>query len=401
MSNLRMSGILTKLLLTIAIFTFVAVSFSQSKATGDPIYFGIAAPYTGSGAEFGDMIWKGAELAAKEINAKGGINGRPLKLEKGDDQGKNDQAVIVANQFVKNDKIVLVVGHFNSTCSLASKPIYNQNKVVQFSPGSTNVKVCEGGPYTFRNLYRDDYQGEFLAEFAKTDLGAKKVAVFYDNDDYGIGLKNAFIKKCDEIGLEVVGEEAYVREQTFDYSTSLNKFEARSPDVIFISGLYNEAAAIIRLARGKGIKIPFMGGDGLDSPGLLEIAGQSAEGTYVTSPFVFTEDNKKGEVMADAFNAEFGMDPDTWAALTYDAVMMAAEVVKEAGVDREKVRVLMADITTKEKGYDGVTGVTYFDENGDCLKPAYVKIVKDGEFVPYVKKVAPAAPEGESAGDKK
>ncbi|GAB4324377.1 MAG: ABC transporter substrate-binding protein [Candidatus Sumerlaeia bacterium] len=357
---------------------------APKAASGDPILFGVAAPFTGSGAEFGDMIWKGAVLAQKQINAAGGINGRPLELDKGDDQGKNDQAVIVANKYVSNPRIVLVIGHFNSTCSLAAKPIYNQHKIVQFSPGSTNVAVCEGGPYTFRNLYRDDYQGEFLAEFAKSEFGAKKAAVFYDNDDYGIGLKNAFVRKAAQIGLELVGEEAYVREQTFDYSTGLDKFAARQPDVIFISGLYNEAAAIVKLARSKGIKAQFLGGDGVDSPGFLKIAGQAAEGTIVTSPFVFTEDNEKAQQMADAFEREFGQAPDTWAALTYDAVMMAAEAVRAVGPDREKVREWMASITTPEKGFKGVTGNTYFDANGDCLKPAYVKIVKDGEFVPYV-----------------
>lgn len=371
---------------SIAAIAQPAAPAAAKPASGEPILFGVAAPYTGSGAEFGDMIWKGTVLAQKQINAKGGINGRPLELEKGDDQGKNDQAVIVANNFVKNNKMVLVVGHFNSTCSLAAKPIYNQSKIVQFSPGSTNVAVCEGGPYTFRNLYRDDYQGEFLADFAKNDLGAKKAAVFYDNDDYGIGLKNAFLRKAKEIGLEVVGEEAYVREQTFDYSTGLDKFAARQPDVIFVSGLYNEAAAIVKLARGKGIKVPFMGGDGVDSPGFLKIAGGAAEGTFVVSPFVFTDDNEKAQDMADAFEAEFGQMPDTWAALSYDAVMMAADIVKAAGTDREKIREHFATITTPEKGHKGVTGNTYFDKNGDCLKPAYVKVVRDGEYVPYVSK---------------
>jgi branched-chain amino acid transport system substrate-binding protein len=360
-------------------FGFCGIAWGAPQ--GEPIHIGVAGPFTGSGAHYGEMIWGAVSLAEKEINAAGGLQGRPVKMFKGDDQGRNDQAVVVANTFSIDPKVVLVIGHFNSTCSLAGKPIYNERKIVQFSPGSTNVAVCKGGPYTFRNLYRDDYQGIFLARLAK-ELGAKRVAVFYDNDDYGIGLKKAFVAEAAEQGLEIIGEEAYVREQTFDYSVGLDKFAARKPDVIFVSGLYSEAATIIKQARSKGISAAFLGGDGVDSPGFIEIAGEAAEGMIVTSPFVFTEENEKAVRFREAYHEHNGYDPDTWAALSYDAVMMAAEAIRAVGPDREAIREWFAGRNSEEKGYLGVTGNTYFDEEGDCLKPAWVKVVRDGEFVP-------------------
>jgi branched-chain amino acid transport system substrate-binding protein len=357
---------------------------------GDTIRLGVAGPFTGSGSVYGEMIWFAAQVALVEINKEqGGIewNGKRHLLEfaKGDDQSKNDQAQIVANKFAADPQICLVVGHFNSSCSLAGKPIYMAAGLVEFSPASTNVEVCQGSPYTFRNLYRDDYQGEFLAQFALETLGAKRVGVFYDNDDYGIGLKNAFVKRAGQIGLEIYGEEAYTRDLTLDFSSGVDKFGSANLDAIFIAGLYEAAAIIVKSARERGIMVPVLAGDGVDSPGLIQGAGDAAEGVIVTSPFVFTDDNPAATAFALKFNDINGKMPDTWAALTYDAIMMAVDGVRAVGPDREKLRDWLAGHDSMEKGWKGITGVTYFDENGDCLKPAYAKIVKDGDFVPYSK----------------
>ncbi|NUN48042.1 MAG: ABC transporter substrate-binding protein [Candidatus Brocadiae bacterium] len=344
--------------------------------------FGVAGPMTGDLKEFGDMIRKGSELAAAEINAAGGINGKKLELEFGDDQAKPDQAKIVAEKLANDPQILMVVGHFNSSCTLAGQTTYDRVGVVEFSPGSTNPTVCEKSKWTFRNLYRDDYQGKLLARVAREILGAKSVCVFYDNDDYGTGLKDAFVGEARAQGLEILGVEAYGR-GTPDYSATLDVFNSKKPDVIMISGVYNEAATIIRQARSKGIKAQFLGGDGLKSPGLIDNAGDASEGLVLTSPFSIYAKGAKAETFRKAFFEKFGKDPDTWAALTYDAVMQGAAVVRVAGQDRSKIRDAMAAMDTKEKGYDGVTGITFFDRNRDCAKPAFVEIVKDGEFIPH------------------
>ena len=173
----------------------------------------VAGPFTGSAAAFGEMIERGANLKADEINAAGGINGMTLKLVFEDDAGKDGEASLVAERIATNREILAVVGHFNSSCSLAGKPTYKRAGIVALSPGSTNVNVCKGSDWTFRNLYRDDFQGQFIAKYIKSVLPElKNVAVLFDNDDYGRGLADAFTAEAKAVGLNLVASEAYDRD---------------------------------------------------------------------------------------------------------------------------------------------------------------------------------------------
>ena len=350
----------------------------------------VAGPFTGSAAAFGEMIERGANLKADEINAAGGINGMTLKLVFEDDAGKDGEASLVAERIATNREILAVVGHFNSSCSLAGKPTYKRAGIVALSPGSTNVNVCKGSDWTFRNLYRDDFQGQFIAKYIKSVLPElKNVAVLFDNDDYGRGLADAFTAEAKAVGLNLVASEAYDRDNT-DFKAQLTSIKAKNPDGIFISGLYGQAALIAKQAREAGITTAqFFGADGVDSPDFLKIAGPAAEGTYLTTPFLFGVENEAAQVVAENFEAAYGVAPDTWAALSYDAVGMIAEAIEATysakatlKQNRKAIRDYLASLDTPEEGYKGITGLTYFDEHGDTLnKPAYVKIVKDGKFM--------------------
>ena len=370
------------LVLYVATFVMI-VSFALTGCEAkNEIKIAVAGPFTGSIAAFGEMIKRGAELKAKEINAAGGVNGKTLTLIFEDDAGKDKEASLVAERIASNRQILAVVGHFNSNCSLAGKPIYKRAGIVELSPGSTNVRVAAGSEWTFRNIYRDDFQAAFAAKYIKYILAdIQKVAIFFDNDDYGRGLKESFTAAAKELGLEIVGMEAYDRDNT-DFKAQLTSIKAKQPHLIFLSGLYSQAGLIASQAREAGITAQLFGADGVDSPDFLEIAGDAAEGTYVTTPFVFRLDDPKAQKMATAFEEMHGVAPDTWAALTYDAVGMIVEAIEKGGENRKAIRDHLASIDSPEKGYTGITGLTYFDENGDCTKPAFVKIVKNGEFVP-------------------
>ena len=350
----------------------------------------VAAPITGSAAAFGDMIKKGALLKQKEINDAGGINGMKLTLLFRDDAGKGSEASLVAERIANDNTILAVVGHFNSSCSLAGQTIYDRVGIVELSPGSTAVNVCEGSKWTFRNLYRDDYQGKFITQYIDnvlTDL--ETVAVFFDNDDYGRGLRNAFVDEIKNTELTLVASESYERDTT-NFKAQLTSIKAKKPDAIFISGLYTEAGLIVKQAREVGITSQFFGADGIDNTDFITTAGtKAAEGTYITTPFLFGTDDEKAQEMASNFENVHDVPPDTWAALTYDAVGMIADALEktyksEASIEekRSAIREHLAAIDTPEEGYKGITGLTYFDHKGDTVnKPAYVKIVKDGKFV--------------------
>lgn len=222
-------------------------------ASGEPIYLGLAGAFTGTSAELGQSMALGARLRVEEVNAAGGVRGRRLALKRGDDEGSSSRAGNVAKQLALDSSIVAVVGHFNSNCSNAAKNIYKQNRVCMLSPGSTNVDVCKGNKYAFRNLYRDDFQGHLVAEFLAKQMQKKRVVVFHDADDYGQGLKNFFVDKAKELGLEVTSVIQYDRNAMADCSPLLTKAKYTNPDAIFVAGLYNEAALIAKAAREKAL----------------------------------------------------------------------------------------------------------------------------------------------------
>jgi branched-chain amino acid transport system substrate-binding protein len=253
------------------------------------------------------------------------------------------------------------------------------------------VRVCKGGPFTFRNLYRDDYQGDQIALYLKHKLGIEKAAVLFENDDYGKGLMQSFKARAEKEGLEIVAEVDYLRERTQDFKPLVQQAKDAGAQAIFVAGLYNEAALIAKSARqDHKMTVPIIGGDGVMNQDFVKIAGKASEGAYVTTPFLFNtgDDSEAATSFLAAFKKAYSKEPDTWAALTYDAMGMALEAVEKAGIDRGGVRDALAAAKDEASGYTGVTGVTYFDDEGDCFsKPVYMAVVKDGKFVPAEKQM--------------
>lgn len=362
------------------------LSFGQDKtkpATGntstEPIYIATAACFTGQASVFGTQIRYGVELAQDEINSKGGIKGRRIEIIYQDDAANPQEANLVANKIVSNPEILAIVGHFNSSCSLAAKPIYRDAKIVSISPGSTNTEVCKGSPYFFRNIFTDKFQGESVATYAYKILQLKKAAVLFDNDDYGKGLKDNFCEKAKQLGLEVINPIAFDREST-DFRPLLANIMEQTPEIIFISGLYNQGALIVKQARELGITTPFISGEGLFNPGFLKLAGPASEGTLVTTPFIFDLTKPEQKKFWDKTLEKFKNPPDCWTVLSYDALMIIAKAIEERGADRDAIRQYLASVNSPEKAYKGFSGSLYFDENGDCKKPIAVSVVKNGQY---------------------
>ncbi|MGD8370663.1 MAG: ABC transporter substrate-binding protein, partial [Syntrophobacterales bacterium] len=197
-------------------------------------------------------------------------------------------------------------------------------------------------------------------------------------NDYSMGLKNAFMKEAMDRGIRILGTEAYTSDTT-DFKPQLTKFKAMDPDAIFIPGYAPQGTLIVSQAVGLGLKVGFFGADGLDDD--LMAKNPDAEGLFVTTPFLPDKAGPQAASFIETYRAKYGKDPNWFAANTYDAVGMAVAAIKAVGVDREKVREYLAGLNSVENAYVGVTGKTYFDENGDCLKAAFVKEVKGGGWV--------------------
>ena len=211
-------------------------------------------------------------------------------------------------------------------------------------------------------------------------LGKKTVAIFYENNDYAIGLKDAFMAGAKIAGLKVTGAEAYVAKTT-DFTPQLTKLLRDKPDTIFLCGYYPEGALIAGQARKLGFDGPLFGADGIDNEDYIKIGGKAADNTYMTVPFLAASAGPAGKKFAVQFKEAYGRDADWMSANAYDCLGILAQVIAKTGPDRKKIRAGLAAINSNAKGYDGITGLTYFDEKGDCFKPAFVKVVRDGKFV--------------------
>jgi len=371
-----------KKFLTVACVALLAVALGAGMALAKTIKIGIAAPLTGDAAAYGDNIVAGVTLMVNKINKAGGINGMKVEIVKGDDLCAPKEAGTVATKFANDKEIVAVIGHVCSSATLAAMPIYIRKGLVAISATSTNPTIGKVGKgWFFRNCYTDAYQSEFLAEYVSKVLGIKKVAVFFEQNDYAIGLKDAFMKAFEKRGGKIVGAEAYTKTTT-DFGPQITKLKSGHPQAIFIAGYYQQGALIARQARKAGFKGVLFGADGLDNADYIKLAGKAAEGTYLSVPFLAAAAGPAGKKFAKEFKAATGRDPDWMSANAYDCMGILAEVIKKVGPDRKKIREGLAAYNSPANAYQGITGPTYFDKYGDCAKPAFVKVVKNGKFVP-------------------
>ncbi len=358
----------------------------STPALAETIKIAVASPFTGSLAGYGENVKAGVTLKVEEINSKGGINGKQIEVEWMDEQCAPREAATVATRIAQDKDIVGVVGHLCSSAHLAAMPTYTRHGIPVVAPTTTAVSISEqskdrsGKTWAFRVVYRDDYQGEFLAQYVDEVLELENIAVFYENNDYGIGLKNAFVEKAGELDLNIVGEEAYVSGAS-DFNPQLTKLRGKNPDGLFISGYYPEGALIAGQADSLGMKVAKFGADGFDNEDYIKLAGDAANNTYLTVPFLPEVAEGDAKQFLQEYRERFGRKVDWMSANAYDAAGVLLQAIDQAGADREKIREYLVSIDSPENAYNGITGATYFNDVGDTPKPAYVKMVKDGEFV--------------------
>jgi len=383
--------------LKVAAITLAAVGLFFGASVGnaqaeDVIKIAVASPFTGKLAGYGDNVKAGVAMKVEEVNAAGGVNGKKIEPVYMDEQCEPREAATVSTKIANDEEMVGIVGHLCSSAHLAALPTYVREGIAAITPTATNVSITDknkdedGKVWSFRNVYRDDFQGKFLADYAQKVMGLKNIAVFYENNDYGIGLKDAFMNEAKAIGLNVVGEEAY-KSGDQDFTPQLTKFKGDKPDALFIAGYYNEGALIADQAKKVGLDVPKFGADGLDNADYIKLAGAAADNTFLTAPFLAESAGPAAKKFIEDFKAKYGREVDWMSANAYDAAGMLIEAIAKAGPDRAKVREYLAAIDAPEKGYKGVTGNNYFDKNGDCQKSAFVKTVKDGQFAPAPKQM--------------
>ena len=354
-------------------------SSSSAKASGDTITIGTVTTNSGTAAAYGEAEVKGFELAVSEINAKGGINGKKVKLESMDDKGDATEASNAFNKLSGDNNVLAVAGPTISATTAAVAPLADQAKLVTIAPAATSDSI-ETGNYLFRTCFKDSYQGEVAARFAAENLKVKKVAVLYGTGDpYSSGVGEAFAKAAEKLGLEVVDKESSSSADDTEYSAQLQKIQASGAELLYAPYYYSVAGPyIIPQARSVGFEGYVMGPDGYDG---LKLTGDKSQynKTYYTTHYSADDNtNTKVQDFIKSYKEKNNAEPNTFAALGYDTIYMLKQAIEKAGKNatREDVRNAVTGMN-----FDGVTGKFTMDKSGSPTKSVIVLEMKDGKPV--------------------
>lgn len=308
------------------------------------------------------MTRQGIQLAVDEINAGGGVRGRPLGIRWVDDNASGVKAVAVAQALVDDPRVLGVVGHESSAAQLAAARIYDGH-LVAVSPSATSPDLTGLSPWVFRVIPSDSTNGLALARFAQT-LGAKRVAVLYENDAYGRGLARAFRRNLR--GTVVCSDP--IDAAAGSYEPYVSYLKQLAPDLVFVAGLENSGLGLLREARRQHLTVAFLAGEGWAG---VERDTLAAEGAYVAAPFTAQDPRPAVHRFVEAFRAKYQNEPREDAALGYDATRILAAAVRDGGATRLEVRNYLAALSGHRK-FDGVTGAIRFLPDGDPLGQPFV-----------------------------
>ena len=347
------------------------------------IKIGVINEMTGGNATMGTSGANGAKMAIKEANAKGGVLGKQLEAVIADNKSEPSEAANAMTKLATQDKVVAVTGTFSSSNAIASSNVAEVSKLPYIAVGATNPKVTvdeKSGKvkdYTFRVCFIDPFQGTVGANFVLNTLKLNKAVMLVDSSsDYSKGLasffKDAFVKGNGT----VLAEEAYLQKDQ-DFKTILTKVKALNPEVIYLPGYYEEVGKIVKQAREIGITVPIIGGDGWDSPKLVEIATAAPlNNTYFTNHYSVDDTSATSKAFVEAYKKEYGQAPDAMAVLSYDAINVLIDAMKRANsAEPEKIREALA----ATKDFMAITGATTLNATHDAVKSAVIIEMKDGK----------------------
>ena len=353
-------------------------SNSAGAASGNTITLGSITTNSGTAAAYGEAELKGFKLAISEINAKGGLNGKKIKLESMDDKGDATEASNAFNKLAGDNSVLAVLGPTISSTTAAVAPLADQSKLPAIAPAATSDSIATGG-YLFRTCFKDSYQGEIAAKFAAETLKVKKVAVLYGTGDpYSSGVGKAFAAAAKKAGLDVVDEENSSSADDTEYSSQLQKIQASGAEFLYAPYYYSVAGPyIIPQARALGYKGYVMGPDGYDG---LKLTGDKSQYDKVLYTTHYSPDDTSNTKVQDFIKsyekANNNQEPNTFTALAYDSVYMFKQAYEKAGKNatREQVRNAISGMS-----FSGVTGKFTLDKKGSPNKSVIVLELKDGK----------------------
>ncbi len=387
-----MKGISKRYCLLLVFILLTGLLAGCADSASSDIKIGMVYELTGNTASYGTSAADGAKLAFKEINAKGGVLGKQIKIVTADNKGEPSESANAMTKVITQDKVIAVTGFTVSSCGIAGSAVAEDNKIPLVAAATVNPRVTvdektgKVKDYTFRACFIDSFQGTVSANFALNSLKKTKSAIMVDNSsDYSKGLAQIFKDVFTKGGGQVVVEEAYLQKDQ-DFKSILTKIKAQNPEMIYLPGYYEDVGKIVKQARELGIMIPILGGDAWDSPRLVEMGSpQALNNTYFTNFYSVQDTNPASQAFVEAYKKEYGQLPDSMAALGYDAANLLVDAIKRANsVSSGKIREALA----ATQGFNSVSGSMNLSPTHDAIRGVVIIEMKDGKQV-YKETVKP------------
>lgn len=362
-----------KSLILCLILIFLLAGCQQGEQSKE-IVIGVAWPF----ASYNNLFNEGIDLAVKEINESGGINGKELRLLKKDDGSELEKGLLVARSFIDNEEVVAVIGHEKSFVSIPASALYEEAGLVMLSPASTASELTQNGyDHVFRCLPSDDAIARQMAVYA-AQQGHQRMVIYYSDDAYGNGLANAFEDQARSQGITIVDRiSSYTSLEDLRHISA--RWNAYGVEGIFLARSMPGGEQIIFDAAQAGIKNPFYGGDALEAALLDRKDNKAAEGIVIGSVFNPYEDRLEVKKFIESFQKQYNVMPSADAALGYDAIKVLAEAMKRADLqERSAIAAQLRDLGK----YPGVCGVHEISKTGDDEGDLVVmKKMQNGKFV--------------------
>jgi branched-chain amino acid transport system substrate-binding protein len=366
---------LSSSLAVLAIIGFMLTGCQKSQDTAPAtIKIGMAGAQTGSDGQIGLSMLNGSRIAIDEWNAKGGLLGKKIETIILDDEGKPDKAVTVAQTLV-DDGVVAVIGHFNSGCTIPASRRYNDAKIIEISPGSTNPQYTDQGfPYAFRVCGRDDQQGPVAAAYMHDKLKLNKIAILHNKTAYGEGIATIVKETFEKLGGTVVMFQG-IGENERDFRANISVVKGSGAEGFFWGGMYSQGGPLCIQLRQASLDIPFVSDDGCFDPSFTNTVGNT--------PNVYLSFGKDyhGLPAAEAFMAKYkatyNQEEGSYSVYGYDAAnVLLTAMAQVQTTDADKVAAIM-----KSQAFDSILGKIEFDPKGDVKQSNYVIwTIKDGKL---------------------
>ncbi|MEZ5590388.1 MAG: ABC transporter substrate-binding protein [Gammaproteobacteria bacterium] len=359
-----------------------SIGLASPAMAQEPINIAALYNVTGGMSSLDGPSLQGAKLAVKQINAAGGLLGRPLELIAIDTK-TDQQETAKAAQRALSENVVAGIGMSDTTFVMACAPLFQEEGIPFVTSGATHPMLPQWvGDYMFMTPFGDDDQSYAIADYAVDTLGVKRVAVWTDQSmDFTKALSKFFIERMEQRGGEVVAEDSFMIGDT-DFSAQIARLKAIDPlpDAVFVSAIPTEAGLSVKQIRESGLELPIVSGDGFDTELVASTPGKElANNVYFSTHTYRADDRPEVTQFIQDYTAEYGHAPENaFAPLGYDALRLVAAAIERAGSAEPAA---IRDQLAKTMGFKGVTGeISYTRDSGVPPKPISVISVNGGNY---------------------